>query len=277
MKAFTVDVEDWFNILDSPSVPPIGQWGNLESRLQKNVEILLDVFEKNRVRMTMFWLGWMAQRDTELVIRCQLAGHEIASHGYGHVLALKESPESFYEDISHAKALLEDITGERIYGFRAPGYGITEKAPWAFDVIKEAGYVYDSSVFPTEHGHGGMGNVPLAPYIIKTKNGPLFEIGMSVIELFGLRFCVFGGGYLRLAPKFLISLGIKHLQNKDRPLIVYIHPREIDPDHPRLPLPPLRRFKSYINLKTTMSKIEWLCERNIFCTMRDIVDKIKIV
>jgi polysaccharide deacetylase family protein (PEP-CTERM system associated) len=272
MKAFTVDVEDWFNILDSPSVPHIEQWDGLESRLERNLEKLLDVFAQNNIRTTMFWLGWMAERNKALVIKCQRAGHEIASHGYGHMLAFQVTPERFLEDISHAKSLLEDITGKRVDGFRAPGYGITEKAPWAFDVIKEAGYLYDSSVFPTEHGHGGMANVPLSPYIISTKSGILFEIGISVVAYSRFRFCLFGGGYLRLAPKYIIHLGIKHLEMNGRPLIVYVHPREIDPDHPRLSLSPFRRFKSYVNLKSTMSKIKWLCENNEFCTMKELLE-----
>jgi len=268
----TLDVEDWYHILDSPAVPTIDQWDRLEPRVERNVNKLLELFNEYGVKATFFWLGWVAERNKKLVQLCQREGHEIASHGYAHLLIEEAGKKNFKQDILHSKSLLEDIAGVTVHGFRASGFSITESTKWAFDIIKEAGFGYDSSIFPVDHGHGGIPGSGLVPFTIQTQNGPLIEFPMSVVEIAGKRFSVFGGGYLRLAPLWLIKCGTQHLRNNNRPLIIYIHPREIDPAHPRLPLSPIRRFKCYVNLSTTMPKIEWLCRNLKFTRMCDYVD-----
>ncbi|MFC1634055.1 XrtA system polysaccharide deacetylase [Planctomycetota bacterium] len=271
-SCLTIDVEDWFHILDSSTVPGIEHWPSLESRIEKNLENLLSLLDSLSVKVTLFWLGWLAERHKDLVRKCQNAGHEIASHGYAHVLAYQVGVKAFRRDISDAKMILEDIIGEQIRGFRAAGFGITEKARWAFDVIKESGYEYDSSVFPASHGHGGIPDSPLGPYFIETPSGHLLEIPMSVVKVLGCRTSFFGGGYLRLANKRTIKWGIDRLKAANQPLIVYVHPRELDPDHPRLPLSLLRQFKSYVNLSSTLPKLKWLCESYPFYTMLQMVE-----
>jgi len=274
-SVLSIDVEDWFHLLDSPDVPSIEQWAKLESRIVHNVEVMLAMLDNFSVKATFFWLGWAAERHKNLVRKCHNSGHEIASHGYAHLLAYEVGADAFRQDIIRAKAILEDITGELVRGFRAPGFGITNKAPWAFDVIKEAGYQYDSSVFPASRGHGGMPDSQLGPYTVDTENGLLIEVPMSAVEVMGKRLNLFGGGYLRVAPQRLIQWGIKKLHKAGHPLIVYVHPREIDPNHPRLPLSPIRRFKCYVNLKSTLPKLEWLCREYKFCTMHELVDEFK--
>jgi len=270
---FTVDVEEWYHILDCPSVSPIDTWESLESRVAASLEWMLEMLGESGVRATFFWLGWLAERHKALVRRCLDAGHEVASHSYGHILAYEVGRNEFLRDIDRAKRTLEDITGQAILGFRAPGFGITEDAGWAFDVIKEAGYAYDSSIFPSSRGHGGISGATLGPHRIETHAGPLVELPMSIVKLLGYRANLFGGGYLRISPLWLIRWGIRRLRSKGHPLTVYIHPREVDPDHPRLPLRAKRRFKSYVNLKSTKAKLEWLCRNHSFCTMRDFVDR----
>ncbi len=267
----TIDVEDWFHILDTPAAPGIEHWPSLESRVEKNLNELLAVLDSFSVKVTFFWLGWLAARHKNLVRVCREAGHEIASHGYGHVLAYEVGEDAFRKDIVRAKAILEDIIGDQVRGFRAPGFGITTKAPWAFDVIKEAGHQYDSSVFPASRGHGGIADSPLGPYFIETSTGHLLEIPMSIIEIFGHRTSFFGGGYLRLASKLMIKWGIDRLKTSGQPLIVYVHPREIDPDQPHLPLSYFRQFKSYVNLSSTLPKLKWLCSNYHFLTMLEMV------
>ncbi len=267
MNILTVDVEDWFHILENPSVPHINKWDNLETRIEKNLNKLLELFSSHGVRATFFWLGWAAERNRTLVELCAREGHEIASHGYAHLLIHEVSQDVLKKDISYSKALLEDITGMPVRGFRASGFSITQDTQWAFDVIREVGFEYDSSIFPTAHGHGGIPGSELVPHKIETRYGSLVEFPMSIWEIAGKRFSVFGGGYLRIAPLWLIKRGVRHLQRKNRPLIVYIHPREIDPHHPRLPLGFKRNFKSYVNLHTTKKKLEWLCQNNEFITM----------
>ena len=266
----TVDVEEWFHILDDPAVPDIADWSSLESRLPENIERILSVLAEHKVKVTMFWLGWAAEKYPGLVRLCAKEGHEIASHGYGHILAYEVGRQSFREDIRRGKRVLEDITGVDVVGFRAAGFGTTANTPWIFEDIRNAGYLYDSSVFPAKRGHGGMADFRLDPHEINTSKGVLLEIPQSVVQVFGRRLSFFGGGYLRLAPRFLIKWGIARLQKAGRPLLIYVHPREVDPGHPRLPLRLDRRFKSYINLQSTIPKLHWLCANYKFKLMRAI-------
>ena len=271
-NCFTIDVEDWFNILDVDSAPDISQWSSLESRFHKPMDDILQLLDETNVKATFFWLGWFAERNPELVSRCLDAGHEIASHGYGHVLAYKVGRSIFSEDVRKSKLILEDITGVEVKGYRAAGFGTLDDTTWTFDEIKAAGFLYDSSVFPASRGHGGMSNSNLAPHLISTTSGELLEFPQSMIEILGKRFSVFGGGYLRLAPLPVIKRGIKALHEHERPLITYIHPRELDPEHPRLPIPLVRRFKSYVNLQSTYKKVEWICRNYDFQTMAELAD-----
>lgn len=273
INVLTIDVEDWFHILDSPAVPDFRKWGDLELRAHIGLERLLQLFEDTNTKATFFWLGWTAERFPKLVRECRESGHEIASHGYSHLLAYKVGKDRFREDIRKAKHILEDITGDYVFGFRAPGFGITGKTPWAFSTIREIGYIYDSSIFPANRGHGGISGSPLGPYFIRTDRGLIAEIPMSVIHFCHKRIGLFGGGYLRLATKNLIDWAIKRLRRSNQPLILYVHPREVDPDHPRLALSLTRKFKCYVNLKSTMPKVTWLCNNQLFCTMYDLFER----
>ena len=270
----TIDVEEWFHILDSPAVPSIENWSSLETRVESNMESMFALLDTFSIKATFFWLGWVAERHKGLVRKCQEDGHEVASHGYAHVLTYEVGRERFCRDITRAKTILEDITGEPVRGFRAPGFSITNKAPWAFEIIKQVGYEYDSSIFPAVSGHGGVPDAILNPFFVETTAGNLLEIPLSVIDMYGWRVNLFGGGYLRLAPVQLIKWGIRKLELARRPVIIYVHPREIDPDHPRLQLPLWRKFKSYVNLKSTLPKLEWLCRNCTFCTMAEMANSL---
>jgi len=272
-NALTIDVEDWFHILDSSLVPDMAQWSHLPSRVEGNLERILLLLADTRAVGTFFWLGWMAKRHSHLVRRCWDAGHEIASHGYGHLLAYKVGPTEFRQDITHAKSVLEDIIGAPVKGFRAPGFGIKKNNGWAFDIIKESGYVYDSSVFPASRGHGGIAESPLGIHFVKTQSGLLPEIPVSVVKILGRRTSLFGGGYLRLACMSLIRWGIKKVHSQNRPLVVYVHPRDIDLHQPRLALSLRRRFKCYVNLRGTLAKLTWLCRHYSFRTMADVLEE----
>jgi polysaccharide deacetylase family protein (PEP-CTERM system associated) len=254
----TVDVEDWFHILDSPIAPTMEQWNSLPSRVEIGLERILQVLDDCRVSATMFWLGWMAERHKRLVRQCLSSGHEIASHGYGHVLPYKVGPTVFLDDILRAKHVLEDITGKPVVGFRAPGFGIIGQSRWAFDLIRAAGYRYDSSVFPAVRGHGGMPGEQRTPHLIKTLHGELAEFPTSVLSCAGASLSLFGGGYLRATPKPLLLWAAKRVLDRGQLLVLYIHPRELDPSHPRLPLPWDRRLKCYINIASTEGKLRRL-------------------
>jgi len=273
-SCFTIDVEDWFHILDTPAAPMVDDWAALETRVDQSVNRLLELLDKYSVKATMFWLGWVAERNTQLLQKCADAGHEIASHGYGHVLAYEVGPEEFMKDIDKGKKLLEDIIGHEVKGFRAAGFSTKDDTSWAFEKIVEAGYFYDSSVFPASRGHGGMQKSGLAPSVIGTPAGNLIEIPQSMIEILGKRISLFGGGYLRLAPEWMIGRGVERLHAAGRPLLIYVHPREIDPLHPRLAIGFVRSFKSYVNLKTTFPKLEMLCGKHKFVRMVEIAEAV---
>lgn len=273
MNVFSIDVEEWYNILDVPGEIPIENWGQLECRLEANMDKLLELLDQHQVKATMFWLGYFAERYPKLLQRCHEAGHEIASHGYAHVLAYKSGREAFKEDITKSKKLLEDIIGNPVIGFRAAGFSTVSETPWTFDEIKAAGYLYDSSVFPAKRGHGGISDSPLTPYLVQTEFGELLEVPQSVLDFRVKRLSLFGGGYLRLFPAPLIRSGIARLETKERPFILYVHPREIDPLHPRLEMNKWRKFKSYVNLKSTYPKLEMLCKTYSFSTMEELYKK----
>lgn len=276
MDALTIDVEDWFHILDTPAMPDHEHWDSLESRVEQNMEKILDLLNGQNVRATFFWLGWIAERHPGLLRRCMQEGHEIACHGYGHVLAYQVGPKRFQEDIHRGKMVLEAITGKAVTGFRAPGFGITDRSSWAFDEICKAGYTYDSSVFPLSHGHGGIQNSQLGCYTIKTSAGELIEFPMSAVEILGQRISMFGGGYLRLFPWTLIRWGIDKVHKDGHPVIIYVHPREVDPNHPRLPLSLFRRFKCYVGLNSTYTKLVCLSQKLNLSTMTELVDRFLI-
>lgn len=265
--AFSCEFEDWFHILDSDRMPRMEDWAELPLHAEKNVDRLLQLLEDTKVHATFFCLGWMAERAPEVVRRCWQAGHEIASHGYGHVMASAVTPSFFRDDIVRSKNILEDITGKEVIGFRAPGFSVRNGNTWFFDVVAESGYWYDASAFPAWHAHGGLSGVCPGPHVIQTASGPLVEIPASTVRAFGHRVCLFGGGYLRIAPQRVIQWGVRRLRAEGLPLVVYIHPREIDPYHPRLPLGLYRRFKCYVNLDSTMPKLTWLCRHHRFGTM----------
>jgi polysaccharide deacetylase family protein (PEP-CTERM system associated) len=249
---FTVDVEDWFHILDFPSAPDISEWNSLPSCVERNFRTLLDLFSEKNVQVTCFFLGYVAERFPQLVREAHQRGHEIASHGYAHRLIYSMTPQEFLEDASKSKSILEDITGEPVLGYRGPGFSVTKDTPWFFEKIVEAGYRYDSSVFPAPRQHGGLRIGKYSPHMIA---GKLMEFPITVASVLGQRFCFFGGGYLRLFPYSVIRQMCRKVLSEDRPVVFYVHPREIDPTHPRLQLSATRAFKSYVNLHSTEPKI----------------------
>lgn len=255
---FSVDVEDWFHILDLPSTPDLNEWNSLPSRVERNFLRLLEIFEERDVHVTCFFLGWVAERFPHLVRDAVRHGHEIASHGYAHRLVYQMTPEAFAQDAMRSKAILEDLSGRPVWGYRSAGFSVINGTEWFFDKLIETGYVYDSSVFPAGRGHGGMDGASRKPHRIERASGSLFEFPVTVASVLGKPVCFFGGGYLRFFPYPTIRTMTRRVLKESRPVIFYVHPREIDPEHPRLAMNWRRGFKSYINLKSTLPKIEQL-------------------
>ena len=265
----SIDVEDWFHILELQSTPDMQAWADLPSRVSQSLHVLMDEFDQAAVKATFFFLGWVAERFPQLVREAHQRGHEIASHGYAHRLIYTQTHRQFAEDIRKTKAILESITGAPCVGYRAPGFSLTSSTLWVFDELSAQGHSYDSSVFPAPRGHGGISNAEIFPYLVETTHSPIIEFPATVVRVFGRRVCFFGGGYLRLFPYFIIKHMARIVNNQGRPVVFYAHPREFDTEHPRLPMSLKRQFKSYVNLKSTLPKLRKLLRECEVLPFRD--------
>jgi polysaccharide deacetylase family protein (PEP-CTERM system associated) len=259
MNAMSVDVEDYFHVSVFDGIVPRSQWGQMESRVCANTDRLLDIFDEFGVRSTFFILGWVAERQPDLIRRIAERGHEIASHGYAHRLVYDQTPATFREDVRSAKRLLEDATGCSVRGFRAPSYSITPRSLWALDILIEEGYRYDASIFPIRHDRYGIPVSARHLYAIQRPGGTVMELPGSTVRLGPMNLPVAGGGYFRILPYAWTHWGIARLnQVEQKPAIFYMHPWEIDHDQPRLPAGWLGRFRHYRNLAKTEDRLRSL-------------------
>jgi polysaccharide deacetylase family protein (PEP-CTERM system associated) len=182
----------------------------------------------------------------------------------------QQTRDEFFHDVRRARLLLEDVASLKVGGYRAPGFSTTEDTPWFFDALVDAGYEYDSSVFPAARGHGGIRAARRDPHRVG-QGESLVEMPITVANVLGKPMCFFGGGYLRLSPYWLIRHQALKVLDEGRPVVFYIHPREIDPDHPRIPMNRKRQFKSYVNLGSTGEKIRRILEDFPVTTFRDVI------
>ncbi len=267
---FSIDVEDWFHILDLATTPEISQWDVFPSRVERNFLKLLAILEEAKAKATCFFLGWIAEKYPHLVREAAKQGHEIASHGYGHRLAYAMTSQEFFEDAVRSKRIIEEIGGQPVWGYRAAGFSVTRDTPWFFERLIQAGYRYDSSVFPAPRGHGGLPNGKFGPYRVE-QSRDLMEFPASVEHVAGKPMCFFGGGYLRLFPYSVIKAMTRRVLDQRRPAIFYVHPREIDVQSPRLAMGFKRRFKSYVNVSTTEHKIRKVLSDFEMVTFREFL------
>lgn len=259
LNAMSVDVEDYFHVSVFDGIVPRSTWGDMESRVCRNTERLLDIFDEYKVRSTFFVLGWVAERHPHLVRTIVQRGHEVASHGYAHRLVYDQTPPTFREDVRRAKATLEDAGGCAVGGFRAPSYSITSRSLWALDVLIEEGHWYDASIFPIRHDRYGIPVSPREPFHIQRLAGGLMEVPGSTVRLGPLNLPVGGGGYFRILPYAWTRWGIARLNHVEKQAAVfYLHPWEIDPEQPRLQAGWLGRFRHYRNLAKTEDRLKTL-------------------
>lgn len=254
-NALTVDVEEHFQVEAFAGVIARESWDGLASRVEANTERLLALFERAGVRGTFFVLGWVAERQKPLVRRIVEGGHELASHGHGHARVPTLGPEGFRADISRARALLEDIGGVEVIGYRAPTFSLGPATPWAFDVLHEEGYRYSSSVYPVRHDLYGTPHAPLRPF--HPDGRPILEIPMTATRLWGRNLPCSGGGFFRLLPYDAFRLGLARVNRREgRPGIFYTHPWELDAEQPRVAgARRLSRFRHYLNLSATEGRL----------------------
>lgn len=268
---FTVDVEDWFHILDTPATPDVEQWGNLPSIVERNTNRMLDIFDEYKIKATFYFLGWIAEHYPHLVQAVHNQGHEVASHGYCHRLVYTLSRDELMQDTVKTRDILQDIIGEPLSGYRAAGFSATNTIPWFFEVLAETGHRHDSSVFPAARAHGGQAHARREPHAIETTHGNMWEFPISVASILGKPVCLFGGGYFRLSPYSMIKKYGTKVLSEGRPVVFYLHPRELDPAAPRLKLTPYRRFKSYVNLNGVEQKLRRLLTDFEFTTFSDLL------
>ncbi len=338
----TIDLEDYFQVHAFSDVIKFEDWGNYECRIERNTDRLLSILHDSpinngstaarqhcntlepahlvthspnnslthKVQATFFVLGWIAERYPGLVRRIQEEGHEIACHGYAHQLVYTQSRDEFRQDIKRAKSILEDTTGREVIGYRAPSYSITNKSKWAFEVLVEEGFKYDSSIFPIRHDFYGMPNAPRFPFVVSLNGNSnvefltlnfelgtaepqhgstaalnnsltdslinsksLIEFPISTVKVFGQNFPISGGGYFRLFPYPLVKAALKSINEKeDKPFIFYLHPWELDFEQPRIKELRLRsRFRHYVNLNKTEFNLIRLLSDFQFSSIKELL------
>jgi polysaccharide deacetylase family protein (PEP-CTERM system associated) len=269
----SIDVEDYYMVSAFADVVQFEDWCKYESRVEKNVDTILNLLSEHGVKATFFTLGWVAERFPLMVRNIYAEGHEIACHGYNHRLIYDLTPEQFREDLVTAKKILEDITGASVIGYRAASYSIIEKTLWALDILSEEGFRYDSSIFPIHHDRYGIPEAERFPHVIRRKNGFITEFPPSTYRIFGQNIPVCGGGYLRLFPIGIIKSAIEKINSKEhQPAIIYVHPWEIDIDQPRLNGRLRSNIRHYLNLKSTMPKLNTLLKAFEFKPFSDLFD-----
>lgn len=257
INALTIDVEDYFQVSAFAPYIPRDQWEVCECRVERNVDRLLSILEEKNARATFFTLGWVAKRYPQLSRRIVAAGHELASHGYGHERVSDLTEQAFYTDISVAKKILEDQSGCQVKGYRAPSFSIGGDNLWAFDCLEKAGYCYSSSIYPIRHDHYGMPNAPRFPHQVRPG---LIEIPVTTARFFDKNWPASGGGYFRLLPYAVSHWLMKQVHRNDhQPIIFYLHPWEIDASQPRVSGTDAKtRFRHYVNLRYTEGRLKRL-------------------
>ena len=256
-NAFTIDVEDYFQV--SALAPYISrdQWDHTPCRVERNVDCILQLLDEADAHATFFTLGWIAERYPQLVRRITDNGHEVASHGYQHERATELDRRAFLADIRLAKAVLEDVAGAAVSGYRAPSFSINDANDWAFDCLAEAGYRYSSSIYPIRHDHYGMPDAPRFPY--RSRDG-LLEVPITTTRFMSRNWPAGGGGYFRLMPYAMSKWLIRRVNEVDgQSAIFYFHPWELDPEQPRVPgIDAKTRFRHYVNLHRTQDRLRQL-------------------
>jgi len=271
----TVDLEDWFQVENLRDAIPRSSWENQESRIEKNVDKVLGILDEEDTKATFFCLGWIVERFPGLIKKIHKEGHEIASHGYSHDVVYNLRRDEFSSELKKSKELLENIIGEKVIGYRAPNFSITD---WAIDVLIENGFVYDSSLFPTmvnvRYGKLIDYNIQDKP-CLELKEG-FYEVLLSCISVAGKNMPWAGGGYFRLTPYWIFKKGVEHILKKKDFVSIYVHPWEFDPTQPRIKNIKLQyRFRHYINLKRTELKFALLLKDFKFQPIRNYIKEIR--
>ena len=259
VNAMSVDVEDYFQVQAFANQVSRDDWDSRDSRVERNTDHVLALFDDVGIKATFFTLGWVAERFPGLIDRIVSQGHELASHGYEHVRVTEQTPDAFRADIRRTKHTLEDIGGVPVIGYRAATFSIGASNLWAFGVLAEEGYAYSSSIYPVRHDLYGMPSAPRFPFFPDGATGPE-EYPITTVRFGGRTLPCGGGGYFRLLPYSISRWAMRRVnRNDDRPCIFYFHPWEIDPEQPRMTTAGWKsRFRHYTNLEKMEGRLRKL-------------------
>jgi len=258
-NAMTIDLEDYYQVTAFSKEVGVDRWDSFTSRIENNTARLLSILTEVGAKATFFTLGWVAKNHPKLVREIAGRGHEIACHSNVHRSVHTMSPDEFREDTSQATQLLESAAGERVCGYRAPSFSIARNSAWAFEILAELGFIYDSSIFPIRHPSYGCPRAPRFPFTMKTASGSITEFPLPTLELAGMRAPIGGGAYLRLLPYSYTRWGIRHInQSEGQPACIYLHPWELDSEQPRMAGSISARLRHYIGLRGAESKFRRL-------------------
>lgn len=267
-NVLSIDVEDYYQVSNFAHLVSFERWGEFECRVERNTAILLEVLAGAAIKGTFFILGWVAQRHPSLVAEIAAAGHEVATHGYRHRLIYDLEPAEFRRDLRQSVDLIEQASGQRVLGHRAPSFSITTRNPWAIDILQEEGLLYDSSIFAIRHPRYGIPDAPRAPYEIRPG---FWEFPMATLRFGCTNLPVAGGAYFRLYPYALTRCGVRRMNREGLPAMIYLHPWEVDPEQPRLPTSLQARLRHYTNLKKTEPRLRKLCREFQFATAAEVL------
>ncbi len=258
-NAMTVDVEDYFQVSAFAAHIPRESWETIPCRVERNIDRILALLDEKQAKATFFTLGWIAERYPAMVKHIVSNGHELASHGWAHQRVSDQEPQEFLDDIVRSKALLEDISGQKVLGYRAPSFSIGSKTLWALDLLEEAGYRYSSSIYPIQHDHYGMPDAPRFAFYPKN-NGGLLELPVTTVCLFKRNIPAGGGGYFRLWPYTFSHWLLQRINQLEKhSAIFYFHPWEIDYEQPRQQgIDAKTKFRHYFNLRHMEGRIKAL-------------------
>jgi polysaccharide deacetylase family protein (PEP-CTERM system associated) len=268
-NALSVDLEDWYHICGVEGYSDPSDWDAYENRVSRNTQKILALLDKYNARATFFVLGYIASKNPDLIKAIRNRGHEIATHGFCHRRVFEMSADEFEKDVKASIDVLASIMDEKVIGFRAPEWSIRKETPWAFEILRKHGILYDSSMVPLTRM--GSRDFPLLPANFETQYGKLIEFPLSTIRFFREHLPFSGGLPLRLVPYFYIVSNIEKMNRIGNPALVYIHPWEFDKEQPFIDLPFSRRFMHYFNISATPRKIEGLLRNFRFAPIREVL------
>ncbi|MBV1859606.1 MAG: polysaccharide deacetylase family protein [Nannocystaceae bacterium] len=271
MRLLTFDIEDWFHILEHEPTSDVRVWSRFESRVRDGTERILEALARHERRATFFCLGWVAEHFPAVVHAIDEAGHEVGTHSYAHEMVHQMTPATFEADLVRSIGILEDLTGKPVTSYRAPGFSLTARTPWAFESLVRAGIETDASLFPTWRMHGGFRGAIRRPGRILTRAGILREFPMSLSSVMGHDVPIAGGGYFRLFPSRLIHA----LMRREPYVMTYFHPRDFDAEQPTIPgLTPLRCLRSYVGVSSGFAKFERMLRAFEFVDLQEAATRV---